>query len=404
MITIYKTPTLLRAQKKLNQQLEIASGELNDTFLNIQTIKSCAAENFQKRKIQRTYKKKITPTFKNVFILWENISFFQEIIFSLGFLIIFGYAILLLQIREISAGELIMFLGYLHIIQAPLRNILWNWLSWQRGMTTIKRVRDFLKLKKEDYKKTGKFLKEIQGRVEFKNVSFSYKKSLVLDNINFKVLPGQKIAIVGGSGEGKTTLVDLISLYFLPQKGKILIDDIDIKNFNLEFLRKIITYVSQEIILFNDTIKNNLLYGKPEASDEEIIEAAKSANIHHFIETLPKKYNTLVGERGIKLSTGQKQRIAIARALIRHPKILILDEATSSLDAESEKLVQEALEKLIRERTSFIIAHRLSTVRKADKILVLERGKIIEEGTHQELIKKKGLYWKFYSLQFQPSF
>jgi len=194
--------------------------------------------------------------------------------------------------------------------------------------------------------------------------------------------------LVGGSGEGKTTLVDLISLYFIPTKGKILIDNIDIKKLNLSFLRKIIAYVPQNIILFNDTIKNNIRYGKPNADEQEIISAAKAANAHQFIKTFSKGYNQLVGERGIKLSAGQKQRLAIARAIIRNPKILILDEATSSLDVRSEKLVQDALEKLIKNRTTFIIAHRLSTIKQADKILVLEKGRIIEQGTSFFAIKK----------------
>jgi len=403
IITIYRTSAVLKAHKKLNKRFDIALGNLNDSLLNIQTIKSSAAENFQKEKIQESYKKRLAPVFKKVFILWDNTVLFQEIIFSFGFVIIFGYAIFLLGTGQISGGVLVMFLGYLNLIQAPLRNLLWHWLSFQRGMTSIKRVRKLLSLKKESYKKKGKILKEVQGKVEFRNASFRYPgKAWVLNNLSFTVFPGQKIAIVGGSGEGKTTMVDLLSLYFIPTKGKILIDDIDIKDFKLEFLRKIIAYVPQEIILFNDTVKNNILYGKPKATGKEIIEAAKAANIHYFIKSLPKKYNTLVGERGIKLSAGQKQRLAIARALIRNPKILVLDEATSSLDAESEKLIQDAFERLMKNKTTFITAHRLSTARKADRILVLEKRKIVEEGTHQELIKKKGAYFKFYSLQFAP--
>ena len=208
------------------------------------------------------------------------------------------------------------------------------------------------------------------------------------------------MALVGGSGEGKTTTMDLLSLYFKPDKGEILLDNINISDLDLKFLRSIIAYVPQEIILFNDTIKNNILYGKPKATDQEIIAAAKSANMADFINTLPDQYNTLVGERGVKLSTGQKQRLAIARAIIRNPKILVLDEATSSLDSKSEKLMQTALEKLEENKTTFIIAHRLSTVRKADKILVLEKGRIIEEGNHETLMKKKGAYARIYNLQF----
>jgi ABC-type multidrug transport system fused ATPase/permease subunit len=263
-------------------------------------------------------------------------------------------------------------------------SLAWLWQEFRIGITTIKRVRELLKIQPENYNPKGKVLKNVQSKVEFKNISFSYKKDRqILKGINFTAQAGEKIAIVGGSGEGKTTLADLISLYFIPTKGKILIDGENTQELNLSFLRKIIAYVPQEIILFNDTVKNNIRYGKPNASKKEIVAATKAANADQFIETF------------------QKQRIAIARALIRDPKILILDEATSSLDVQSEKLVQEALEKLIKGRTTFIIAHRLSTVRNADKILVLEKGKIIEQGNHQELIEKKGAYYKFYSLQFE---
>lgn len=402
VITLYRTPILLEASKIMHEKYDLALGVLNDSFLNIQTIKSCAVENFQKEKINNSYKNEIAPAFRKVIVIWENTVLLQQIIFSLGFLVIFAYAIFLLKINQISSGELIMFLGYLNLVQQPLNNLLWQWFHFQRGISSIKRARQILQIKTEKYKEKGRVLKKVKGKVEFKNICFSYKRrEWILKKINFKVEPGQKIAIVGGSGEGKTTLADLISLYFIPNKGNILIDNVNTRELNLKFLRKIIAYVPQEIILFNDTIKNNILYGKPEASDEEIKRAAKAANAHDFIGKFPQKYEQIVGERGIKLSTGQKQRLAIARAIIRDPKILILDEATSSLDVESEKLVQEALDNLIKNRTTFIIAHRLSTVKNADKILVLEKGKIVEIGTHKELIKKKGKYFRFYSLQFK---
>lgn len=402
LITIYRASPILKNEKILNKKFEKATGILNDSFLNVQTVKSCVAEGFQKRKISQAYRNGIAPVFKKMFTLWDNTVLFQQVIFSLGFIGIFSYAVFLLREGRISGGVLVMFLGYLELIWQPFRMLLWQWLSFQRGMTAIKRARGLLFLKGEKYNKKGRFPEKVKGRVEFKKVSFKYpKKSYVLQDISFIAFPGQKIAIVGGSGEGKTTLVDLLSLYFVPNKGKIFIDEIEIRNLQLGLLRRIIAYVPQEIILFNDTIKNNILYGKPDAEKVEIIEAAKMANIHYFIESLPKKYNTFVGERGIKLSAGQKQRLAIARAIISNPKILILDEATSSLDSQSEKLIQEALERLIKNKTTFIVAHRLSTVQKADKILVLEKGKIIEQGTHEELIKNKGIYYKFYSLQFK---
>ena len=280
----------------------------------------------------------------------------------------------------------------------------WSYQSYKNAMATIKRVEGIMQEQTEDYNGKGKVLKNLKGKVQFKNVYFKYKeKPWALDNINLSVSPGQKIALVGGSGEGKTTLVDLISLYFKPQRGRILIDGVDARKLNLKFLRDNLAYVPQEIILFNETIKDNIKFGNQKATDQEVMEAAKIANAHDFIERFPNKYNKIVGERGVKLSAGQRQRIAIARAVVRNPKILILDEATSSLDSKTEKLVQKALEKLMKNRTTFIIAHRLSTIRLADKILVLKRGKIIEEGTHEELLGKRGAFFDLYSLQFPPN-
>jgi len=402
IIVVFRAPLLIKRQKILNKKFDQGAGNLSDSLLNIQTIKSSGAEDFQGAKIYKSYRTDINRAFKSVTRVWENTDFIQEMIFSLGFIILFSYAIFLLKLNLISQGVLVMFLGYLNLIRMPLRMLLWQWLTIQRSLSGIRRTRELLFLPQENYKKKGKVLDKIEGKVEYRNVSFSYpKKNLILNKISFIVPAGKKVALVGGSGEGKTTTADLLSLYNVPDSGQILIDGVDIRDFNLKFLRSIIAYVPQEIILFNDTIKNNILYGKPKATEEEIIEAAKIANIHSFIESLPKKYNTLVGERGVKLSTGQKQRLAIARAVIRDPKILVLDEATSSLDVESEKIVQEALERLVKGKTTFIIAHRLSTVRNADEILVLKEAEIVERGTHENLMEEKGFYYKFYTLQFK---
>ena len=405
VITVLRVPPLMKIQKEANKKIDIAAGNLNDSFLNIQTIKSSSAEGFQDDKLQKGYKKEVVPNLKKVLTIWENTTFFQEVIFSLGFVLVFSWALFLLSNKSISSGVLVMFLGYLNLTRMPLRVLLWQWLTIQRGLTTIKRAREFLGIEPEDYNKKGKVLPEVKAKVEFRNISFNYEgKPLVLKDITFKAEPGQKVALVGGSGEGKTTIADLLSLYYNPKTGEILIDGVNIKKFNLSFLRSIIAYVPQEIVLFNDTIKNNILYGRPSATDQEIFQAACVANADQFINNLPQKYETLVGERGIKLSTGQKQRLAIARAVIRNPKILVLDEATSSLDVKSEKMVQQALETLTKNKTTFIIAHRLSTIRKADKILVIDKGKIAEQGKHEDLMEKKGLYYKFYNLQFSEDF
>jgi len=400
LITIYKTQPIIITEEKYNQVIEKVSGNFCDTILNTQIVKSCTAEKFQEEKIKKDYKEKLTFISKNLEQLWSNISFLQQIFFTFSFVTLFGIAIFFLRNKWITVGELVMFFGYLNLIRAPLQSLSWQWQMFKTGMTAINRIESFLKIPVENYNEKGKVLKNIQGKVEFKNIDFTYKEGeQVLENISFIAQPGEVIALVGGSGQGKTTLVDLISLYFIPSNGKILVDDVDIKKLNLQFLREKIAYVFQEVILFNDTIKNNILLGNPGASDEEIINATKAANAHQFIENFPNKYEEIIGEKGLKLSTGQKQRIAIAQALIQNAKIIILDEATSALDSESEKQIQEALSRLIKGRTIFIIAHRLSTVKKADKILVLKKGKIIEQGTHQELIEKKGEYFNFYFLQ-----
>ncbi len=256
----------------------------------------------------------------------------------------------------------------------------------------IARVEKMLDQAPEKYHpENAVILKELRGDIEFKNTSFSYKRGQkVLDNVSFTVRAGEVVALVGESGVGKSTLIELLSGYYFANTGKVLVDGRDIKRLDLNFLRGSIGVVPQEVVLFNDTVKNSIRYGKFGASEEEVLSAAKEAYADDFIEKFPKKYETVVGERGIKLSVGQKQRIAIARAILRDPKILILDEPTSALDSATERSVTESLEKLMQGRTTFIVAHRLSTVRKADKILVLEAGTIKEAGNHDELMQKEG--------------
>jgi ATP-binding cassette subfamily B protein len=246
-----------------------------------------------------------------------------------------------------------------------------------------------------------KEIKKTVGKIEFNKIGFFYPKNKqkVLDDINLVIKAGSKVAFVGRSGAGKTTIVKLLLRFYDPSKGKILIDGVDIKKLSKQRLRSIISVVPQEPVLFNNTIKFNLAYGREEATMEEILTVARQANIIEFIEKLPNGWDTIVGERGIKLSGGQKQRLAIARALLTDPKVLVFDEATSNLDSESEKLIQIALEKVAKSRTVIIVAHRFSTVRDADNIVVLAGGTIVEQGKHDKLLAKKGVYQKLWSLQ-----
>jgi ABC-type multidrug transport system fused ATPase/permease subunit len=397
--TLIKVKPIIKTQRTMNRSYEKGFGDLYNATYNVQVVKSSVAEKIEEKRSNKNFgiiAEKVTKFMG----AWLSMSAWQQTIFGIGFVAIFGAGIILLRNGVISAGELIMFVGYISLVQQPIAQLANNYRTVKRGMAIINRAMKLKNIKTEKYEE-GKELRDIKGEAEFKNVSFAYKKGrIVLRDINFKIKPGEVIALVGHSGVGKTTLVDLISRYINPTKGKIFIDNHDIQKVNLHSLRKNIAIVPQEITLFNDTIKNNIAYGKPNASMKNIIRVAEAANAREFIEKFPKKYKQLVGERGIKLSTGQKQRVAIARALLRDPRILILDEATSALDSVSEKLVQEALKRLIQGRTTFVVAHRLSTIRHADKIFVFEKGRIVERGKHENLMKiKNGIYRKFYMMQ-----
>lgn len=315
------------------------------------------------------------------------------------------YGVILSIHGDITVGKLVSFVLYSIFVGASFGGIAELYAQIQKAIGATERV---FELMDEIPEKINALristLERIRGEVEFENVGFSYpsrKEIQVLKNVSFKAGSGQKIALVGPSGTGKSTIASLLLRFYDIASGQILIDGKPISGYELEQLRGNMSIVPQDVILFGGTIRENIAYGKPDATDQEIFVAAKQANALEFVNGFPEKFDTLVGERGIKLSGGQRQRIAIARALLKNPAILILDEATSSLDSESEKLVQEALEILMEGRTSIIIAHRLSTIRNADKILVLDKGEIIEQGTHKELLEiHDGLYKSLSSLQF----
>ena len=310
---------------------------------------------------------------------------------------------------EMSVGQLISFVLYSTFVGASFGGIAELYAQIQKAIGATERVFELLDETPEKINsiQNASSAHKIKGNVTFKNVAFSYhsrKEIKVLKDVSFTANYGQKIAIVGPSGTGKSTIASLLLRFYNIDSGEILVDGKNIYDYDLENLRGNMSIVPQDVILFGGTIKENIAYGKPDATEQEILLAAKQANALNFIEGFPEKFETIVGERGIKLSGGQRQRIAIARALLKNPSILILDEATSSLDSESEKLVQEALEILMEGRTSIIIAHRLSTIRSADQILVLDKGKITEQGTHQELIAlENGMYKNLSNLQFSNS-
>ncbi len=339
-----------------------------------------------------------------------NAKLFDTVFPLLGFAVRFGSYLIMLYGNvklfngTMSIGELHQFNSYANIIYGPLLWITFIPRQISQFLTSLGKVLEILE-EQPDVSDIGLPIDiEIEGDISFKNVTFGYETyNPVLENINVDIKKGEMIGIVGHSGCGKTTLVNLVMRLYDVTEGRIEIDNVNVKDISQNALRSQIGVVLQETHLFSGSIRDNIRYSKPMASDEEVIAAAKLANAHDFIVNLPEGYNTMVGEKGYSLSGGERQRVAIARALIHDPKILILDEATAALDTETEKLIQEAINKLTENRTSLAIAHRLSTLRNADKLLVLDRGKLVEYGTHTELLEKKGYYWRLVMAQKQDS-
>ena len=319
---------------------------------------------------------------------------------------IYLVAVLYLAMKEIVAGTLSIgpfsaFVVSILLVLRPIKRLGKVYAIIQQALSSSVRIFDILDTK--DYiaeKENPKLLPEISNSVDLENVSFKYDDSYVLENINIKIKKGEIIAIVGPSGAGKTTLVNLIPRFYDPNKGSVKIDGIDLKDVGLKSLRDQIGVVTQEMLLFNDTVMNNIAYGSENVTLDSVIKAAKVANAHDFVQNMPHKYDTVIGERGFRVSGGERQRISIARAIYKNPPILIFDEATSQLDTASEKLVQEAIDRLMHGRTVLVIAHRLSTVTNADRILVVNKGDIAESGNHEALMKKNGIYRRLYDLQF----
>ncbi|WP_058485567.1 ABC transporter ATP-binding protein [Defluviitalea phaphyphila] len=326
-----------------------------------------------------------------------------EISWGIGSVIVFWFGVNMLNTGDITVGLLVAFTGYISIFWQPIVNISNFYNTLITNMAGAERIFEILDIQPEIKDSKNAYpLPKIKGNVTFKNVSFSYdEEKLILNNINFHVNAGETIALVGPTGAGKTTIVNLISRFYENQKGKILIDGHDINSVTIESLRSQMGIMTQDTFMFSGTIKDNIRYGKLDATDEEIVKAAKAVCAHDFIIKLEKGYDTNVNERGSRLSVGQRQLIAFARTLLADPRILILDEATSSIDTKTERLIQKGIEKLLYGRTAFVIAHRLSTIQNADRIMVIDDGEIKEMGNHEELIKQRGLYYELFNAQFK---
>jgi ABC-type multidrug transport system fused ATPase/permease subunit len=406
-IVLVKTARPLgKLATKWHQALDKVHGYAYDAVLNVQTVKQAIAEKYEQKRFHKCFHYSVIKLRGKLVTIWNNLNFYQRLIIIFTQLVILSASLFLIKKGEMTIGELVMFNSYSLMLFGPFFTLGNYWQLIQNGLIALVQAEKIIGLPSEVYQpRKAIVLSSLKGNIKFKNVAFWYgknekEKEGVLKDINFSIKAGEKIALVGKSGVGKSTLVDLISGYYFPKRGKIFIDGYETKKLNLKSLRHKIALVPQEIILFNDTIENNIKYGSFGASEKAVKEAAKLAYADEFIKNFPQKYNQLVGERGIKLSVGQKQRIAIARAILRNPKILILDEPTSNLDAHSEKHIEESLERLMSGRTTIIIAHRLRTVKKANKILVLHKGRIVEQGTHEELIKiKNGVYRRLCELQ-----
>ena len=412
IVTLVVVPVIGQAMKVFGRKLKMSgaliqertaeiTSLLQESISGVRVVKSFAREDYEIKRFQNQNDLNFRANMKSVqlsSLLTPTVEFLAAVIVAVilwfgGYQVVNG---------ALTAGALVAFLTYAVNLANPVKRISRVYGTINKAMAAAERVFNVLDTEEELKDKPNAIeLPKISGTVKFDHVSFGYKEGVnVLHDLTLEAKPGQVIAFVGPSGAGKSTIANLIPRFYDVTAGSIKIDDIDIRDVKIQSLREQIGVVPQETMLFSGSVKDNIRYGRLDATDEEIIEAAKAANAHNFIMNLSDGYETKIGERGITLSGGQRQRIAIARAILKNPRILILDEATSALDTESEEIVQEALDKLMIGRTSFVIAHRLSTIIHADKIIVLENGRVCESGTHQQLMQTGGLYSHLYNIQF----
>ncbi len=378
-------------------------GFLTERVANNRIIRAFAAEESE----EYAFRGRIRADYMNYNrVVWRHtlLATMADFLSTLAQMIalVFGAWLIYTHTPHFTTGDLFAFLGYLGMLYTPIVRVVESNAAIQKGVTALEKI--FAILDTQPHIPENDTLPEfprMKGKIEFRDISFAYRiGQATLENINFSVAPGEMIALVGASGAGKSTIITLLARFYDPSSGQVLIDDRPIVNYNVQSLRRQIGIVMQDSILFSGTVVENIRYGRPDATKAEIIAAAKAANAHEFITQFRHGYESRVGERGVSLSGGQRQRIAIARVLIKDPRILILDEATSSLDSQSERLIQEATEKLMHNRTAIVIAHRLSTVVNAKRILVMDKGHIVDTGCHAELLARPGVYRDLYQIQF----
>jgi len=404
-LIVYCTQVLGKSMRGAYWDVQMQSAAVNDhlqdTITNINIIKSFGNEEYEINRFSEQSRNYMEANIRAV-RLWSVFFPIIDILNNLSSVVVLVFGSWEVMVGRLTIGELAAFLAYINQMNQPIRRFSKVINLIQRVVVALDRIFEILDTKPEVVEKDDAVqLTSVKGSIRFEDVEFAYNKGEpVLRNFNFEIQPGMTVALVGSSGAGKSTVAKLAARFYDPQKGRILIDDYDLRDVSLESLREQMGIVSQETLLLYGTVRDNIAYGKLDATDKEIEDAAKAANAHEFIMSFPEGYNSIIGERGVNLSGGQRQRLAIARVLLKNPRFIVLDEATSALDTESEHLIQESLSELFKERTSLVIAHRLSTIQSADTIVVMEQGCIVETGTHTELISQGGRYAHLHAIQF----